>query len=251
MTKNIFKTNSRFDVLREDFVNKKNNKNEKQPSKENQKSKENTKSKEITQLNKEEKKINKKLEKLEKPDYVNKKINLIEENFPQLTNVTKKEKKIQEENKIKEENKIQEEKKIQEKKIQEKKTEEKKINYIDKVNILKKTNIISNIEDEVKPGWVKLEKNKITKQVTIKYGKRTYLSDDEKLMTPEDVLNNLINLHERRKNEYIRDWGEESYEKTFRFVDYDYDYFDRLDEEYEINQIDEGTFSDEELEYNY
>ena len=236
MTKNIFKTNSRFDVLREDFVNKKNNKNEKQPSKENQKSKENTKSKEITQLNKEEKKINKKLE---KPDYVNKKINLIEENFPQLTNVTKKENKIQEENK-KEENKKEENKK-----------EEKKINYIDKVNILKKTNIISNIEDEVKPGWVKLEKNKITKQVTIKYGKRTYLSDDERLMTPEDVLNNLINLHERRKNEYIRDWGEESYEKTFRFVDYDYDYFDRLDEEYEINQIDEGTFSDEELEYNY
>ena len=221
MTKNIFKTNSRFDVLREDFVNKKNNKNEKQPSKENQKSKEKTKSKEITQLNKEEKKINKKLE---KSDYVNKKINLIEENFPQLTNVTKKENKIQ---------------------------EEKKINYIDKVNILKKTNIISNVEDEVKPGWVKLEKNKITKQVTIKYGKRTYLSDDERLMTPEDVLNNLINLHERRKNEYIRDWGEESYEKTFRFVDYDYDYFDRLDEEYEINQIDEGTFSDEELEYNY
>jgi phenylalanyl-tRNA synthetase alpha subunit len=221
MTKNIFKTNSRFDVLREDFVNKKNNKNENQSSKENQKNKEKTKSKEITQLNKEEKKINKKLE---KSDYVNKKINLIEENFPQLTNVTKKENKIQ---------------------------EEKKINYIDKVNILKKTNIISNVEDEVKPGWVKLEKNKITKQVTIKYGKRTYLSDDERLMTPEDVLNNLINLHERRKNEYIRDWGEESYEKTFRFVDYDYDYFDRLDEEYEINQIDEGTFSDEELEYNY
>jgi hypothetical protein len=221
MTKNIFKTNSRFDVLREDFVNKKNNKNENQSSKENQKNKEKTKSKEITQLNKEEKKINKKLE---KSDYVNKKINLIEENFPQLTNVTKKENKIQ---------------------------EEKKINYIDKVNILKKTNIISNVEDEVKPGWVKLEKNKITKQVTIKYVKRTYLSDDERLMTPEDVLNNLINLHERRKNEYIRDWGEESYEKTFRFVDYDYDYFDRLDEEYEINQIDEGTFSDEELEYNY
>jgi hypothetical protein len=231
MTKNIFKTNSRFDVLREDFVSKKNNKNENQPtskenqptSKETQKNKENTKSKEITQLNKEEKKI-KINKKSEKPDYVNKKINLIEENFPQLTNLTKKENKIQ---------------------------EEKKINYIDKVNILKKTNIISNVEDEVKPGWVKLEKNKITKQVTIKYGKRTYLSDDERVITPEDVLNNLINLHERRKNEYIRDWGEESYEKTFRCVDYDYDYFDRLDEEYEINQIDEGTFSDEELEYNY
>ena len=228
MSKNIFKTNSRFDVLREDYSNKKNNKNENQPIKENIKSKENTKSKETTQLNKEEKKINKNTD---KKDYLNKKINLIEENFPQLINVTKKENKTQE-------NKTQEK-------------EEKKTNYIDKVNILKKTNRISNVEDDVKPGWVKLEKNKITKKITIKYGKRTYLSDDEKEITPEDILSTLVKSYERRKNEYIRDWGEESYEKTFKFINYDYDYFERLDEEFEINQMNEDTFSDEELEYNY
>ena len=224
MSKNIFKTNSRFDVLREDYSNKKNNKNENQPIKENIKSKENTKSKETTQLNKEEKKINKNTD---KKDYLNKKINLIEENFPQLINVTKKENKTQE-------NKTQEK-------------EEKKTNYIDKVNILKKTNRISNVEDDVKPGWVKLEKNKITKKITIKYGKRTYLSDDEKEITPEDILSTLVKSYERRKNEYIRDWGEESYEKTFKFINYDYDYFERLDEEFEINQMNEDTFSDEEL----
>ena len=231
MSKNIFKTNSRFDVLREDYSNKKNNKNENQPIKENIKSKENTKSKETKQLNKEEKKINKNTD---KKDYLNKKINLIEENFPQLINVTKKENKTQE-------NKTQEKEK----------KEEKKTNYIDKVNILKKTNIISNVEDDVKPGWVKLEKNKITKKITIKYGKRTYLSDDEKEITPEDILSTLVKSYERRKNEYIRDWGEESYEKTFKFINYDYDYFERLDEEFEINQMNEDTFSDEELEYNY
>jgi hypothetical protein len=243
MSKNIFKTNSRFDVLREDLISKKNNKNEKQPSKENQKSKENkknkenTKNKETTQLNKEEKKINKNPE---KQDYLNKKINLIEENFPQLVNVTKKENKDQE-------NKDQENK-DQENKDQEK--DETKINYIDKLNLSKKVNFepIAEEEEKVEPGWVKLEKNKITKKITIKYGKRTYLSDDEKVMTSEDILSTLVKSYERRKNEYIRDWGEESYEKTFKFVNYDYDYFERLDEELEINQMNEETFSDEELE---
>jgi hypothetical protein len=58
-------------------------------------------------------------------------------------------------------------------------------------------------------------------------------------------------LHEQRKNDYIRDWGEESYENTFRFINYDYDYFEKLDEEYDIAQIDEEYVSDEELEYYY
>ena len=93
-----------------------------------------------------------------------------------------------------------------------------------------------------------MEKNKITKKVTIKYGKKTYTSYDEKVITPTDVLYKLIMLHEQRKNDYIRDWGEESYEKTFKFINYDYDYFDNLDEEYERTQIEDNYISDEELE---
>jgi hypothetical protein len=126
------------------------------------------------------------------------------------------------------------------------------VNYIDKLNFVKQiNNDVNNEEDIVDPGWVKLEKNKITKIVTIKYGKKTYISDDEKIVNPTDVLYKLIQSHEKRKNDYIHDWGEESYENTFRCINYDYDYFENLDDEYEITQIeDEHTF-DEESEYEY
>ena len=211
MRKNIFKTNSRFDVLKEDYNNEKKNKN----SKNNET---NNKNQLKMQINKEEKKLNKKIEKT--GTFNNQKINLIEDNFPKLTNVVKQEVK-----------------------------QEPKLNFIDKLNKLKEIPVSLNNNDElVAPGWVKLEKNKITKKVTIKYGKKTYISDDEIVITPTDILYNLINLHEQRKSDYIRDWGEESYEKTFKFINYDYDYFDNLDEEYEKNQVEDSYISDEELE---
>jgi len=202
MNKNIFKTNSRFDVLKEYYTN--------------------VKKKQLkTQSYKEEKKINKKIEKTN--NFNNQKINLVEANFPKLTtNIIK---------------------------PQETTKQETKLNFIDKLNTAKEIKLTLNETDEqVKPGWVKLEKNKITKKVTIKYGKKTYTSYDEKVITPTDVLYKLIMLHEQRKNDYIRDWGEESYEKTFKFINYDYDYFDNLDEEYERTQIEDNYISDEELE---
>ena len=228
MSKNIFKTNSRFDVLMDDYNNNNNNKSNKNNKYNNEKQKKTSNQskfqKETKQLNKQE--YNKR-EKNENPIL---KKNMTEENFPQL---------------------IVKQKNIKETPKQLNK-EETKINYIDKLNTSKQITAETIIEEEkVEPGWVKLEKNKITKAVTIKYGKKTYFSDDEKIVTPTDVLYNLIKLHEQRKNDYIRDWGEESYENTFRFINYDYDYFEKLDEEYDIAQIDEEYVSDEELEYYY
>jgi hypothetical protein len=228
MSKNIFKTNSRFDVLMDDYNNNNNNKSNKNNKYNNEKQKKTSNQskfqKETKQLNKQE--YNKR-EKNENPIL---KKNMTEENFPQL---------------------IVKQKNIKEPTKQLNK-EETKINYIDKLNTSKQITAETIIEEEkVEPGWVKLEKNKITKAVTIKYGKKTYFSDDEKIVTPTDVLYNLIKLHEQRKNDYIRDWGEESYENTFRFINYDYDYFEKLDEEYDIAQIDEEYVSDEELEYYY
>ena len=232
MSKNIFKTNSRFDVLMDDYNNNNNNNNNNKSNKNNKYNNEKQKKtsnqskfqKETKQLNKQE--YNKR-EKNENPIL---KKNMTEENFPQL---------------------IVKQKNIKETTKQLNK-EETKINYIDKLNTSKQITAETIIEEEkVEPGWVKLEKNKITKAVTIKYGKKTYFSDDEKIVTPTDVLYNLIKLHEQRKNDYISDWGEESYENTFRFINYDYDYFEKLDEEYDIAQIDEEYVSDEELEYYY
>jgi len=236
MSKNFFKFNSRFDVLRDDYNNEKINKNNKYNEKQKKSNVQYNKlQKETIQLNKQEKYKQEKYkqEKYKQEKYKQEK-NTLEENFPQLS--------------IKKTN-IKKEMPI----VQNVLKEEIKINYVDKVNIFKKISVEPIVEEEekVEPGWVKIEKNKITKAVTIKYGKKTYFSDYDKIVTPTDVLYNLIKLHEQRKSDYIRDWGEESYEKTFRFINYDYDYFENLDQEYEMSQIDDEYISDEELEYNY
>jgi hypothetical protein len=44
----------------------------------------------------------------------------------------------------------------------------------------------------------------------------------------------LCNLYEKRTNEYIEMYGYDTWEKKFRYHDYDYDWVDRLDEEYEL-----------------
>jgi hypothetical protein len=77
------------------------------------------------------------------------------------------------------------------------------------------------------------------------------------------VLNGLVNLHERRTNNYINNWGYDEWEKIFRFPNYDYYYFDRLDELYqeelekelekeeEFNKLQDELDEYEDYIYNY
>ena len=65
-----------------------------------------------------------------------------------------------------------------------------------------------------------------------------------------NVLDSLVALYEKRDKEYINLWGYDEWEKTFKFQNYDYDYFDRLDELYEEemqNNIDNNT--DDEIDF--
>jgi hypothetical protein len=52
----------------------------------------------------------------------------------------------------------------------------------------------------------------------------------------EEIIEALSFLHEKRTEEYIELWGEEEWERMFIFPNYDYEYFDKLDEAYEIEQ---------------
>ena len=47
------------------------------------------------------------------------------------------------------------------------------------------------------------------------------------------VFNTLIELHQKRTNEYIDNWLYDEWEQMFRYPNYDYDYFEKLDELYE------------------
>jgi hypothetical protein len=46
-----------------------------------------------------------------------------------------------------------------------------------------------------------------------------------------NVYYSLVDLHEKRTNDYINEWGYDEWEKMFRFPNYNYSYFDDLDEE--------------------
>jgi hypothetical protein len=62
----------------------------------------------------------------------------------------------------------------------------------------------------------------------------------------------LIELYDMRDEDYIDTWGYEDWERTFRFPNYDYEYFDRLDEladeELEVEENNQDEWN--ELDYN-
>ena len=47
----------------------------------------------------------------------------------------------------------------------------------------------------------------------------------------------LVDLYENWKQDYINTWGQEEYEHRYLFPNYDYEYFDKLDEEYEYEML--------------
>lgn len=100
-----------------------------------------------------------------------------------------------------------------------------------------------NIEPEkgeVLPyGWVVITPNKYKTNV-VKINR----------MEPswEKAMDSLVKLYNKRKDEYIAMWGEETYEKVFLFPNNDYNYYeDEDDENYDYDDEDEYEY---EYEYN-
>jgi hypothetical protein len=60
---------------------------------------------------------------------------------------------------------------------------------------------------------------------------------EKKQKQTQDLANNvfysLVNLHEKRTNDYINMWGYDEWERMFRFPNYNYSYFDDLDDDIE------------------
>ena len=105
-----------------------------------------------------------------------------------------------------------------------------KPSFLEKLNVVKEVKKESD-EEIVKDGCVTI--SLVGRKIKYNYGKMTYVADDMKIPSHHYVMNNLVRLHEKRKNEYINQWGYEDYENTFLFKNYDYEYFDKLDEIHE------------------
>jgi hypothetical protein len=99
-------------------------------------------------------------------------------------------------------------------------------------------------KEVIKPGWVQLtSSNNITNFV---YGEKT-----KEIYKPDfyDVVELLTQKYYSWKNEYINNWGEDEYEKMYISPDYDYNYFDKLDEKYEYEN--ENSYVEDYMDYDY
>ena len=116
---------------------------------------------------------------------------------------------------------------------------------------INETSTVNEVIDEIiPPGWsyykytkfknglcgdtcsnvvTKIQKPFIEKKFEI-IRQKVVLNEDE------EIINALSLLHEKRTNEYKELWGESEWERMFMCPNYDYAYFDKLDEAYEEEQ---------------
>lgn len=222
MPTNIVSTQSRFAILIEKS-NDKNIFNKKVNNKTNE-DKHNKKNNKPVTLNNKVENINK----IHIANITNKEVNILaDEIFPELSNISK----------------VNNPKNIH---LQD------NINYMakikqDKVDSTKQITTNNEFNDDIEPGWVEISFNRKTREFTRRYNLRN--NNKNNIISNENkVLNALIETHNRRTQEYINMWGYDEWEKIFRFPNYDYEYFDKLDEAYE-NEMEDIDNSD--LEYDY
>ena len=73
--------------------------------------------------------------------------------------------------------------------------------------------------------------------------------------TPYEIMSKQVELYETWKANYIADHGDEYYERHYLFPNYDYEYFDKLDDKYEaeleeLERLEEEKARDQCIEYN-
>jgi len=129
--------------------------------------------------------------------------------------------------------------------------------YIDKLKIEQIPNKDDDDEKYIQPGWIVIEKNKNNKTVFTrnKQDEHKDKHKKEEEYVCNQIIDNLIYNHNKFVDNYIESWGEDEYETMFLFVNYEYGYFDRLDQEYEeymeeLEQQEIGQQYDTEDEYD-
>jgi hypothetical protein len=109
--------------------------------------------------------------------------------------------------------------------------------YIEKVKTIKPEVIIKDCH--IKPGWVEIKRDLKKKKIVTTYSDEMNDNNENSDNLCIDILTALVDLHNKRTNEYIELWGYDQWEKTFISPSYDYEYFDKLDQKYneEINEM--------------
>jgi hypothetical protein len=113
--------------------------------------------------------------------------------------------------------------------------------------------VTSNVDIDYKnllPGWSIIKKDIDKNNITIKTKPLKESILEKNNDNNFQLLNALVELHENRTSEYIENWDYDEWEKMFKFPNYDYTYFDKLDELYyaelesEFSEGDEDDYND-------
>jgi hypothetical protein len=103
---------------------------------------------------------------------------------------------------------------------------------------------------KIPDGWVISTFHEGSRTINKEYGKNTYFNKD---ITSLEMMTIIANKYDKWKKHYITIWGEDEYEKMYRFKNYDYKYFDKLDEmyEYEMEEnYDDSSYTNSDYEIN-
>lgn len=128
-----------------------------------------------------------------------------------------------------------------------------KMNYAEK---LKKEEVVkvdydSDLE-KLNPGWILLKRDPITGETIFKSHHKTLIVEKEPEKTDQetmmDILKALSELHEKRTQEYIENYGYDEWEREFKFPDWrEREAWLEEMEEME-NQTDESEYEEEDEE---
>lgn len=122
------------------------------------------------------------------------------------------------------------------------------VSFIDKVKMVNHDNHNEIKKDILENGWISLTRDKDNKIIysNNKNEDEDEDEDDWNLITQKINDNYLL-----WKKRYIQQWGEDEFEKMYKFPNYDYEYFDKLDIEFEKEIAEMFQENNDDLSDNY
>ena len=119
------------------------------------------------------------------------------------------------------------------------------MNYINKLTWVKEEKEKEKIDDDWLPmGFEKLGQT----------NNECVSRPNMKSAPPHIIMKALDDLYQNWKKDYINTWGQDDYEHNYLFPNYDYEYFDKLDDKYEREMFkleEQEREKEREMEYEY
>jgi hypothetical protein len=213
---NIFKSHSRFDALVDDTPSSKNDKNQHQDQLKDQ-----DRLKDQDQLKDQEKEREQNLNSFKKRDDRQSDISC----FRPFDENEKERRRLKRESEIKAQKEFEEQERDKIKKqsltinknnfpellvhLKENNNSNQSESYIEK---LTKPDVVIDSNTDLEPGWISLKKNS-----SINPKKDVVKQETSQKECFTDIFNSLIELHEKRRQEYIDNYGYEKWERMFKF----------------------------------